>query len=265
VQRSTASHTPAASRHTVAADAKESAGQAPDEPVQVSALSHGPDDARQTVDEGSKASAGHAPDEPVQVSAVSHGPDESRQTTDGDLNASAGQSLVVPSQDSATSHAPTAARQTTVFLPSGGQTPDAPVQASATSHSPAAGRHTAPAFAGACVHAPAEHASLVHGLPSSLHGVPLGLGGLEQSPVAGSHVPATRHSPLPPQTTGLDPMQVPAWQRSVCVHGLWSLQLEPSGAVGFEHAPLTGSQIPARWHSALATQTTGLAPTQIPA
>jgi hypothetical protein len=56
-----------------------SAGQAADDPVQLSALSHGPAAARHTVDAGEKELAGQEPDEPVQVSAGSQTPPEARQ------------------------------------------------------------------------------------------------------------------------------------------------------------------------------------------
>jgi len=48
--------------------------------------------------------------------------------------------------------------------------------------------------------------------------------------------------------TGFDPVQVPAWQPSVCVQALPSLQAVPSAKVGFEQAPVAGLQLPAKWH-----------------
>jgi hypothetical protein len=47
------------------------------------------------------------------------------------------------------------------------------------------------------------------------------------------------------QVTGLPPVQIPAWQVSVRVQALPSLQVEPSPLAGFEQAPLVGSQVPA--------------------
>jgi hypothetical protein len=74
------------------------------------------------------------------------------------------------------------------------------------------------------VQTPAVHVSVcVQGLPS-LQVVPFGSAGLEHAPDFGSQVPAAWHGSLAVQTTGLDPVQTPAWQVSVCVQGLLSLQ-----------------------------------------
>ena len=67
----------------------------------------------------------------------------------------------------------------------------------------------------------------VQALPS-LHPVPLVLLGFEQVPVAVSQVPATWHWSLAEQVTGVAPTQVPAWQVSVWVQALPSLQPVPS-------------------------------------
>ena len=48
--------------------------------------------------------------------------------------------------------------------------------------------------------------------------------------------------------TGFDPVQVPAWQVSVWVQALPSLQLAPFAAAGFEQVPVAGLQVPAVWH-----------------
>src|SRR6185295_19275439 len=48
------------------------------------------------------------------------------------------------------------------------------------------------------------------------------------------------------------------------VHALPSLHAVPSGAAGFEHAPVAGSQTPATWHWSDAVHCTGLAPVQTP-
>ena len=98
------------------------------------------------------------------------------------------------------------------------------------------------------VHTPAWHVSVcVHALPS-LHPVPLDAGGLEQAPVAASHVPATWHWSLAAHNTGFVPVHTPAWHVSVCVHALPSLHAVPFAACGFEHVPLAGSHVPATWH-----------------
>jgi hypothetical protein len=44
----------------------------------------------------------------------------------------------------------------------------------------------------------------------SLHDVPFGAAGFEQSPVAGLHVPATWHASLAVHVTGFDPTHAPA-------------------------------------------------------
>jgi len=88
---------------------------------------------------------------------------------------------------------------------------------------------------------------------------------LEHTPVAGSQVPASWHCPSAEQTTGFAPTQAPAWQVSLCVQALPSVQVVPSGLLGFEQVPFAGSQVPASWHWSSAEQTTGLAPVQTPA
>ena len=98
------------------------------------------------------------------------------------------------------------------------------------------------------VHTPPVHSSrIVQRLPSS-HGVPSGLGGFEQSPVAGLQAPASWHGSEAVQVTGFEPTQLPAWQVSVCVQALSSLQAEPFDLAGFEHWPVDGLQVPALWH-----------------
>jgi hypothetical protein len=66
------------------------------------------------------------------------------------------------------------------------------------------------------------------------------------------------------QVTGLVPTHAPAWHVSLCVHALPSLHAVPSAFAGFEHAPVAGSQVPARWHWSCAVHVTGFAPTQAP-
>ena len=75
--------------------------------------------------------------------------------------------------------------------------------------------------------APAWHVSpCVQPLPS-LHGTLFAFAGLEHAPVAGLQVPATWHWSDAVQTTGLAPVQTPAWHVSAWVHALPSLQLVP--------------------------------------
>jgi hypothetical protein len=95
-------------------------------------------------------------------------------------------------------------------------------------------------------------------------GVPDGAGRLEHCPVSGSHVPATWHWDCGWQVTAVPGVQVPAWQVSVSVQALSSLQGVPSAFGGSEHCPVAGSHVPALWHASEAVQTTGLLPTQVP-
>src|SRR5206468_2287844 len=141
------------------------------------------------------------------------------------------------------------------------QTPDAGLQMPAVWHWSAAVHTTGLAP----TQAPAWQVSLcVHAL-ASLQLVPLGLAGLLQTPDAGSQVPAVWHWLAAVHTTGLAPTQAPAWQVSLCVHALASLQLVPLGLAGLLQTPDAGSQVPAVWHWLAAVHTTGLAPTQAPA
>src|SRR5438067_1529386 len=94
-----------------------------------------------------KTSAGQAPEEPVQVSATSHWPAEARQVTVLAWKTST-QVLLVPVQWSALSVSQAPPCDAPVQLvaleakPSAGQVPDVPVQSSATSHWPADARQT---------------------------------------------------------------------------------------------------------------------------
>jgi hypothetical protein len=98
------------------------------------------------------------------------------------------------------------------------------------------------------VQAPAWQVSVcVQALPS-LQAVPFALAGFEQMPLAGSQAPAVWHWSGVAQVTGFVPVQAPAWQVSVWVQALPSLQVVPSGLAGLVHAPLTVSQTPATWH-----------------
>jgi len=78
--------------------------------------------------------------------------------------------------------------------------------------------------------------------------MPSGLAGLEHAPVLGLQVPAAWHWSEALQVTGFEPTQLPAWQVSVCVQALPSLQAEPFAFGGFEQAPVEGSHVPAVWH-----------------
>src|SRR2546428_4956969 len=78
-------------------------------------------------------------------------------------------------------------------------------------------------------------------------------------------VPAARPSLVAFPTPVRSPTQAPAWQVSLCVHALASLQLVPLGLAGLLQAPDAGLQTPAVWHWSAAVHTTGVAPTQAPA
>src|SRR5438477_377512 len=84
-------------------------------------------------------------------------------------------------------------------------------------------------------------------------------------PLAGSQTPATWHWSRAVQTTRFAPVQMPAWQVSLWVQALPSVQAVPSALCGVEQVPLAGSQTPATWHWSSALQTTGFAPVQVPA
>jgi hypothetical protein len=96
------------------------------------------------------------------------------------------------------------------------------------------------------VQVPPTHVSVwVQAFPS-LHVVPFAAFGVEQVPDAGLQAPAVWHAAGAGHTTGLDPTQVPvALHASVCVQASLSSQLVPFAAVGFEHAPVAGLQVPA--------------------
>src|SRR5438477_590581 len=96
--------------------------------------------------------------------------------------------------------------------------------------------------------APAWQESLWVQASPSEQGVPCGLSGLEQMPLAGSQTPASWHWSRAAQTTGFVPTQAPAWQESLWVQASPSVQAVPFGLSGLEQAPLAGSQTPASWH-----------------
>jgi hypothetical protein len=114
-------------------------------------------------------------------------------------------------------------------------------------------------------HAPAWQVSVCVHAFASLHVVPSASGGMLHVPVLRSQAPAPWQVSTAVHTIGLPPIHTPFWQVSVCVHGSASLQAVPLGAIGFEHAPVAGSQVPATWHALEATQAIGLEPVQMPA
>jgi len=68
--------------------------------------------------------------------------------------------------------------------------------------------------------------------------VPFGADGFEQVPEVGSQTPAMWHESGAAQVLSGPPVQTPAWQLSFGVQRLPSLQTVPSGAEGFEQAPV---------------------------
>jgi len=83
---------------------------------------------------------------------------------------------------------------------------------------------------------------LVHELPSS-QADPFAFVGFEHRPVAGLHVPALWHWSDAAHATA-DPVHVPDWHASACVHGFPSLHVVPLALAGFEQEPVAGSQVP---------------------
>ena len=86
--------------------------------------------------DGRKSSAGQAPEEPVQLSSTSHCPADARQVVVEDRKPS--WQAPAPSQESVPSQAPPVEVPTQVVVaaakPSAGQAPVVPEQLSATSH-----------------------------------------------------------------------------------------------------------------------------------
>jgi hypothetical protein len=98
----------------------------------------------------------------------------------------------------------------------------------------------------------------------SLQLVPFAAAGFEHAPVLGLHVPAVWHASLAVHVMGFEPVQVPFWQLSLCVHALPSLHDVPFAAAGFEHAPVLGLHVPAVWHASLAVHVTPAPPVHAP-
>jgi hypothetical protein len=88
---------------------------------------------------------------------------------------------------------------------------------------------------------------VVHTKPS-LHDDPSDFLGLEQTPLAGSQVPAVWHWSDAVHTTGVAPLQAPDWQVSDWVQAFVSSHVVPSAFAGFVHLPLVVSQVPTVWH-----------------
>lgn len=68
--------------------------------------------------------------------------------------------------------------------------------------------------------------------------VPFGADGFEQLPSTVLQTPAMWHWSVAPQVFGEPPVQTPARQLSTVVQALPSLHVVPSGAEGFEQAPV---------------------------
>src|SRR5438445_5853440 len=112
---------------------------------------------------------------PVHVSARSHSPAAARPSVPA-WPAGCWQATLLPSHWSRVHGLLSAVHAVPLaFLASDGQALLVPVQVSARSHSPAAARHSVPAWPAGCWQATLlpSHWSRVHGLPSSVHAVPL--------------------------------------------------------------------------------------------
>jgi hypothetical protein len=77
----------------------------------------------------------------------------------------------------------------------------------------------------------------VHALPS-LQVDPLIFGGFEHTPVPVLQTPTSWHWSDAVHVTELAPVQTPAWQVSVWVHALPSLQVEPFGLSASVQVPV---------------------------
>jgi hypothetical protein len=111
---------------------------------------------------------------------------------------------------------------------------------------------------------PPVHASVwVQPLPSS-QAAPSGFAGLEQTPVALSHVPASWHESEGEHVTGI-PAHAPESHASFCVQASLSSHPVPSAFAGFEHTPVAVSHTPGSWHWSGAGHTTGEPLVQLPA
>src|SRR5207249_3568286 len=143
-----------------------------------------------------------------------------------------------PPQPSATSHSPAAGRQMTPMgrKTSAGQVESSPSQTSSGSHTSLEPvRQTVPAFPAGCWQASLvpSHASVVHGLLSSVHAVPLGCfasaGQLGPLPV---QLSASSHSPAAARQTVLEDAKPSAGH----------VVLVPVHVSATSHAPAVGGQ-----------------------
>jgi hypothetical protein len=113
--------------------------------------------------------------------------------------------------------------------------------------------------------APAEQVSVsVQAFPSE-QDVPSGAGGLLHTPDNVLHTPATWHWSWAVHVTGLLPTHAPAWQASVWVQGLLSVQGVPSTRGGLLHVPVAGLHTPGVWHWSPSGHVTDGPPRQTPA
>jgi hypothetical protein len=93
----------------------------------------------------------------------------------------------------------------------------------------------------------------------SLHDVPWGLGGFEQTPLAGLQTPTSWQMSSAWHTTGVPPIHAPLpLQVSAPLQALPSPHEVPTGAGGFEQAPVAWSHVPATWQASDAVQVTGV-------
>lgn len=89
----------------------------------------------------------------------------------------------------------------------------------------------------------------------SLHDPPFGAGGSEQTPVAGSQVPARWHeSEGLQEVVAVGEPHAPDWHVSPEVQSFASLHGVPSGCEGVEHVPVPVLQVPFWWHWSRAKQ-----------
>jgi hypothetical protein len=87
------------------------------------------------------------------------------------------------------------------------------------------------------VHVPALHVSVCVQASPSLQVIPSAAAGFEQTPLLGSHVPATWHWSLAVHATGFEPVQTAFWHVYVCSHLFVPLQAVPLAAGVWLHVP----------------------------
>src|SRR2546430_14707896 len=87
---------------------------------------------------------------------------------------------------------------------------------------------------------------------------------LLHAPYPDSQVPGAWHWSAAVHTTGFAPTQAPAWQVSLCVQAVASLQLVPLGLAGLLQAPDAGVQTPAGWDWAAGGDTSGVGGPGVP-